>query len=471
MGMLLSKKHIAIEILFSTLISWLIFHVPEEAYEVPRYYWLYLATIAVLVYIAYIRKIKITDIKAWLYLLVCAGVLLAVWRIKGINPANYGEEYSTVLRLRHICYGLFIGLMLDLFRHKPFHLRQAVKKPLLWIYVAFTLVGSIASTEDIIPLIIPVYALLLTEINSEKWTELMDCFAVGYYLVYFKMFTGSLLFARNIDASGRYLGAFTNLSTTGIHVSIAVLCGLYFFIRWLWSERDKRKLVVLILLWLYPIVVLFMVNSRSAEFGLIGAFLAAFVFLHGKDIPVTKKRVIIAGVICIAGMVCFVLLANILASLRIKGVIEELPYGLDHIALFGYNYEDGYFNSSLLNKINAFSSQRLIDWVELIKQARLFGGNADKLYTHNVYVFYIIKYGFVGGGLVIVWAVSYVITGIIHSMEKDTAFIMPLLYGFFALLAEVGMNGYWMLPLGYYWVLFNYPLAVCLTGKNLHKDI
>lgn len=468
-GIVREKQYIIIELIFSTLISWLIFHVAEEAFEVPRYYWLYLTSIAVMVYIAYLRGIKLNDWKAWLFILAGTALLAVIWKAKGINADNYGVDYSKVVRLRQVCYVAFTGLLLDLLRHRPSHIKESIKSPLLWLYLAMVIIGVICTKEDAIPLVIPIFTLLLTKISPAKWTELMDCLGAGYYLVYFKMFTASLLSGINRAEDGRYMGVFANQSTTGVHVTIAVLWGVYFFIRWLRSSRDKKRLIVLLILWVYPCVVSLMVNSRSSELGLMGAVLVAFAFLHNKSKRATKRRVLIAAAICVVGVVFFVILAKVLAGLCVSEKIGMLPYGLDHVALFGMDYPNGYFNSQLLNKINALSSQRLIDWVELIEQAKFIGGDGELLYTHNVYVFYIIKYGYLGGGLMIAWAVTYVIMGMVRSGSKEPAFIMSMIYGAFALLAEVGMNGYWMLPLGFYWLIFSYPL-VSYAGKSINAE-
>ena len=457
------KKNLAlvVEVLFSILICWLVFHVPEEEFDVPRQYWRNLAVIAVLFYIAYLRGINFNDKKAWIYLIVSGALLYLYWQIKCIKPEFYGEVFYKVLRLKHICYVLFAGLMFDLIRHKPLHLKYSIKSPLLWLYVSMAVVAVFFAPEDFIPLFAPVLALILTDIDKEKWTELTDCFCIGYYIVYFKMFTQSLIVALDNWQSGRYMGAFKNISTTGVHVSIAVLVGLYFFIRWLWSGgHSKKKLVVLLILWTYPVVVSVMVNSRTAELGLIGAILVFFIFLHGKGRAVSNKRIKTGIIICIAAAVGIVLLGYVLYYMLVNKYIESLPYGLSHISALGESYEDGYFDSQILNKINAFSSQRLIDWVELIRQASWKGVNADLMHTHNVYIYYIIRYGYIGGALVILWALTYLAQGIIASYKENAAFIMPLLYGSFAMLSEIGMNGYWSLPLGFYWLLFSYPLII-----------
>lgn len=467
MNGILEKRNLIIEVLFSALISWLVFHVPEEEFEVPRMMWLYFSVIAALAYIAFLRGIRLNDIWAWGVVWTSMIFLFFFWKQKGICSQNYGEQYSLVLRLRHVGWALFLGLLLDLVRHKPVHLRNVIKTPLFWLYFSFSVLAVIFVREDVFPLLIPFGALLLTNIEREKWVELVDCFGLGYYIVYFKMFTSSFVFGPNTFVGGRYLGAFKNISTNGIHVSIAVLIGLYFYLRWLWSEREMKKLIALLLLWSYPIVVSFMVNCRSAELGLVGALACSFVFLHNKDRKTTKKRLVLAFFLSCIVIVGVVILAFLLKSLRDSGKISELPYGLGHIALMASDYSEGYFHSKILNKINALTSQRLIDWVELIQQAGVAGTSEALLHTHNVYIFYLIRYGFVGGGFLVAWAITYVISGMIFASQKVEEAFMPLLYGSFAFLAEIGMNGYWMLPLGFYWLVFSYPLMVYRKEKTI----
>lgn len=473
MKKLLQRKNLIllIETGFFVIICWYMCHVPEVGFEVPRQLLLGRAVIAMLLLIAFLRNINFKDIKAWIFVILSGIALCIFWKYKNINADFYGEIYSVVVRQNHVIYAFSIGLLLDLLRHRPVHLKYQIKTPLFWLYILFTAIGCYFANADIIPLLTPIYALILTDIDSDKWVELTEGFGVAYYLVFAYMFTRSLILEPDNFVSGRYVGVFLNTSTTGATCGIAVLIGLGFFIRWLRSERNIKRLIVLCVFWAYPILATLMVNSRTIVMAIALAILTSFIFLHGKEEGVTKKRIFIGLIILGIVIITFLITAFTLAYLvkhKYVGLLD-LPYGLAHVAEFGY-VKEGYFDIPILNKINRLTSERVRYWAELMGQIKLKGQVDALLYTHNLYLCYLIKYGLIGGLLMTAWGILYVISSMVRALDKNPAMILPLLYGVFAGFSELSMNGYWNLPLGMFWLILQYPIMTYTKKRSMERE-
>ncbi len=273
----------------------------------------------------------------------------------------------------------------------------------------------------------------------------------------------------------------------------AFLCSLYFLFCFLWEEKKKWiKLIVLIPATIAPLFLMYEISSRSTFIGVFSALVGAFVFIHRK---MNKKAVIIRGSVALLTVVLSVLgLVGFSAVLNYVVVLE----GFDFSSPKGYflfrlyqllneGSKKGYFGDAyILNILDHVSSLRLRIWAESLKQIEwvghpfriiVFQRLEGRLVTpgifpdviespHNFFIFSLIRYGLVGGMLVIAWFVIYIIISAKKSIECDKSVILSTLWIFFCIANFMFSCETWASPVYFGLLLLQYPLIRHIREKE-----
>lgn len=429
------KKIIPVaEYMLLVLATVFLFLIHEQESQTYKDMMFYIALCFIVVLLILLRGVSINT-RNIVWAIICVAAVIIYIKYKNINAAYYGEVYHKVVRIRIALHGALAFFIPDLIIHRPKNIREKLTNPLMWLLVLTSLIFLIHE-KAVIPILCPLFIFYFTDISREKWVELTDCLVLALYSTFALLFTRSMIFAPDkYEVDGRYAGTFLLNSKAGELCGIALICLLYFFVRWLYSEnRKKRMLLVLVPFLLYALYANYIVGGRSALLGVVFAIVCVFVFLHGKGLKSTLIRGGIIGIVAIVSIVGLFALSKYLRVGIESGRLENVSYLGEHIAAM--TIEDASKGSfapgSLANALDFLSSGRLSIWKESAENVILWGSKEGaRLDTHNTYVFWYVKYGLICGVALSLWFLWTVIKSLKETVRKNNYIILPLLWNVF----------------------------------------
>ena len=412
----------AVLFLLSTRMFLHLFYSPEKQYSIFKEIEFNYAVIIFMVILAVYRGITVKDWKAWLYTVIAAVIGVGYFKINDYTSESLGPDYFKWMILRVITQLLFVGLLLDLIRQRPYkRLLSRLKSPMVIVYLLTALLFFIFDNTTVIPLVCPFIILLFTEFSEEDKEEISVIFSLGIYAAFVKVFTGSLIEVSPFETTGRYRGYFLNGPTASESCTTAVIACLFLCL--LFKEKKNKKLMVISLIaMLYPLASVFMFRVRGIYLALLLVAIGIFVFMHGRGTKETVKRIGITGAAGIIGVLALFGMSYMMNYLVDEGVLHltGTSHSLSAILMLASGGNDGdyYAPGTLLNALDNFSSGRIgiMEW--FVKQIKFLGHPVEKLVSkngyetamaHNVFVQYLARCGILGGGMYILWWIFYTV--------------------------------------------------------------
>lgn len=418
--------------------------------------------------------------------LICISAIFIVLFVKNIHVSTYGADLYRNILFTCLLAACFITVLANHIFSRSFVGMFKKNGPAIVIFVILFAIAFPTHQIYFLVLALPVLTLLMTGIEKEKWIELTDCFAVGYYLAFLHLFTLSLIQNPDRYYLGRYLGSFSNIDTGGIFCGGALVCIFYLWFRY--RNRFKRKWIVPVLVFVlsvYPLYAMVLFSSRCTLLALFDIILFAFIFMHGKG----KKVIIIRSVIS----VCIIALAiggiiglSYYIGYRYRGVdFDDIPYVLNRIlALTSKEFSSGIFkDGSILNNIDMALSGRLSAWYKSIGQIRFLGHPFEAttiildfpIYTaHNFFIMWLINYGLIGGILFIAWYIAEFVLFTKAAVEKKEYILFSVLWLYYTLGNFIFASVTWTYIVSVIFLLAQYPLIwviqdICESRKAVKK--
>lgn len=426
---------------------------------------------AILVFI--LRKNSLKRVEVWVSLGLGISFMTIYFFVRKINWTRYGKDYFRLILLYWILCILFISLVVAFIRSGV--VRRTIKTNgiTLLVFFAVSVFMFIYEGVSALPVVLPIISLLLTFIPPEKWMMLVNSAAIGYYLAFAQTMTKSLIQNPDRYQDGRYLGSFMELESGGAFCGGAVVCMLYFIARFILSEKKKwYNLALPLLLIIYPIYAVIRITSRGTQVALILVSLFFFAFIHkSKSKKTTAIRLAVSFVIG-ATMVAGLFVISKSVNDRIEaGNNAGLSYWEAHLVLLtSEEGRTGYFDDgSLLNSIDRLSSRRLAHWVESVKQIRMWGHPFEEIAfpwyeipstsPHNFMILWLIEYGAIGGGLVIVWLLYIGIVSIRKVLNREERTVMTFLWFIYSLGVFSFSCVRWKSPITFGLIILQYALV------------
>ena len=443
-----------------------------ELYQVPKDLCFLKASLGVMALIIVVRRIPFKRYITWVSFFVGGLAVFAVCKLKPINVELYGEVYFRVLLFQIILVVVSIVLLID--SAISGELIKVVKNAnVLWhLFVITAIVATVIDRGDIVPLVCPTFALMITKIDGKKWIKLMDCFSIGYYITFVYLFTRSLIERPEYYENGRYIGSFLTVGAAGMIAGGAAIASLYFIGKYISvKKRSMIGIAVSLASLIYPIFAIFKVNSRSPQAGVLLALFGFFIFEHGKGRQATKKRVIISALVALALVVGVLGYSRYLNYQYDMGRIEDedISYWQSHLMPLTnadlHQHEFG--NNFVLNALDRFSSSRLAQWKLCLSHV---GWGPAKLYDnpHNFFIEWLEDYGAIAGGLLIVVFIIALGICIRRNWKGDASAAMPLLWILYCLGVFSFTTMKWRMILPAILLLCIYPLM--FKPEEVTKD-
>ena len=361
---------------------------------------------------------------------------IVLFSAKDIDAQHYGEMFSRVIWLRTGVVLASAIVLIDSIISGQF-VGQIKRANFLWFfYIAVAALIAVVKFNDCVPLVCPIVALLLTDIDEGRWVKLMDYFGIGYYISFCFLFTKSLVENPDYYQDGRYIGNFLTVGAAGQIACAAVIFSFYFFARSFYFNEKRKRIIIKVTsfcMLIYPLFAMKINGSRSPESGVILAVIPLFIFLVGKHDKSIHKRFLI--VLCgLLLLIISVYSYSVYLNVRYAeddSAIESLSYLQGHIlALTDKNSgqrEDALHAGRFMEGLNAFSSGRLHLWRECIKAVKVTKVEGT-FYPHNFFIEWLLRYGSIIGVLLIAWFVAFIVFCVKYNRWKNATVILPTLW-------------------------------------------
>ena len=451
----------------------------ESMYQTFRDFYFYRAVSFFLIFILIERKVNLFSKPILITLVTYVGIF---WRHFAVN--FYEAEYKADLQAQWVAWGLFLLVMVDVLRTgKRAGFNRKNKIFCIIMSIAFML-ALICDVKFSLSMVCPFLALYTTPISKKRWTQITDCFTIGYYVAFVKIMTTSLInvpYKTNIQESVfKYYGIFLNTATGGMFAAGAFICALY----WLTKIILKKKhmavgAVISLLAMIYPIFATSLFASRAAEIGILFAVLFSLIFISGKS----KEKFWLkrGGIVFIIGIVAILILVggmyavkdldySAIESISNEFIRTKVAYFRDVASrMMSMTSSYSYFkDGTIWCAIDEATSYRLTTAIGGMQQVTLWGNGGMTLtvrdtfymYPHNNYVSWMMMYGWVGGIPMVVWFIASLVTAAGAIVKKEQNCLLSFLWAAFLVVLMLTETVLWLYPAAFILLMVQYPLLV-----------
>ncbi len=470
-------------ILFLSITSFCFAHINIEAGQIFKDMYFNCGCASLLIALMFLRKAKLKLsmlIAALLYIGYSTYYLV-------INNSGWGPDYRNYLICKYVfrlILVLYFAMAADSRSFSQFKKNNWVMLGIGAIAFSFAL---IVGQGYLLPVLAIAVAVYITPMSKESWLKFVDALAVSMYVAFAVIMTQSLITAPDVYESGRYMGLFNFPVAGGLPAAMALMAGVYLFEKY--CEKLKAKwlrIVVIVVIAAYPTIALFMIANRVSILSVMIAGVFAFIFFAKTDREKkAKKRGLIIATVLLFLMVISVLVLKLLISNGSSQIDEYIASKGDNAPGVYYLYmirnvacgetRTGVFmDGTVKNAIDRLSSERFSITYMGVRQIKLWGNSARDVtlpngdyfaHTHNTYLDWLLRLGWIGGGFMIAWFFSIWVAAGKRIVKNDKAFIFIFLWisfcaPFFFLECEsvIHMTFFWLL-------ILQYPLFMELKSK------
>ncbi len=469
------------------LFLWMIFeycmiHVTVSLSNVPKYFYYYVGASSFIGIILFVRKAKIFKWFIIAPLIIFFGFTLFFYFI---HRHEYGYQYIAMIMAKYIMFAMSAVVIVDVI-HKIKRHKSGVKNTGLFVVFCLAILLTLILGHDyILPIVCPVTALYVTAISTSDWKKLMTQFSLSMYIVIYLYTIASFILKPNEYVAGRYWGIF-NFPVVGALLSaLGIISGVY-----LWKILSRKisnkylNILLLAVFMIYPLYILLITMDRAVILGMLSVLVFSVIFLFGKKGD-WKKRLFIAIPIILFLLLVFI--TGVVIIYRTEDYIFEIiseklssyPSVFNSLFNFASRFKYGskysYFEQgTMINCIDYFTSFRLGLWYLALKEVKILGGSPItfvirdiEYHTHNTYVEWLLRVGWIGGTLLISWIIYYLVVSIKHIIRKNTLALFSFVWISFCLAFMIVERELWIeMPL-FLLLVFQYPLIMKMEDNTI----
>lgn len=420
--------------------------IARDHYQTFRDFHYHIAMIALVAIAMLTRK----NFKLKLLSFIPAGIIV----LSGLNyiydeRAEFGWEYRFVLLSRYCLIAGLVIFFLSIVLSKEdlcFGWRRSLGGILLILFVT---TASVIKYTGAYSLYFPVILILLVgKLDKDAIREQMDLIAISMYINFLISMTVSVIKEPTLGAGGRYGGIFLFPVVVALLSVMALFSILHFLKKSIDNWQNTlpnircRNLIILALLSIFPAVMLFLSGNRAVMLGVL-IIIAAFAvhFIRGRKLKTQIISFSLVGVLLIVGAVGIIWMSQ---NFNSHDFAEKLNidsesagyYFIDHLPSKRESSPTGVFKpGSVWASLDATSSDRLGIWVTGLKKVTWFGKNDTTIilptgensgHVHSTYIYWLLLWGILGGGLSIIWVLYLFFDEIIYLFHKKGEIIPGL---------------------------------------------
>lgn len=393
---------------------------------------------------------------------------------------DYGPEYREYLIWQFVLRLLMLIIILDSFSKKD--ITHLEKKNL--IYSISVIVAVVFCTalyyNAMLHMLVPAIVLFITPISEEKWKRFLICFSCGYYITFVISMAQSFINNQHMYAFRYYFGNFESPYGAAAITMGGLISALYIF-EMIRDKKNKFMTIVSVISIIFPCVMILIIGSRSVQ---LAAFVVVFLYFFMDNRNTEKerkirKRTMLIVVACLAVIV--LIAALILFNLDISGMEDKielvgneavrnrLTYYVSRInwlrntKSYGFVFADG----DKINILDHLVSKRISIWYLFMQQVTMRGNTVlipvGEYGPHSIYVYQLVKFGWIGGFLSIISYILGAITAGKRLNDNRRVYLIPFLWMIYYLVAGIGEMPFNEFDSAVFFMIFQYPLLFQLT--------
>lgn len=395
------------------------------------------------------------------------------------HDGEYGIEYREYLIWKFVLRCLLLMIVMDDFNKKD--TTQLDKNNLLYsiLYIVSAVFCIAIRPEACLHYYIPAAALFITSVSETKWKNCMLSFSCGYYLAFLVYMMQAIVADPHMTGIRYYVGNFNSPYVAGILAMGGLISSLYLFE----IIRDKNNTmikIISVLFLVFPCFMIFLIGSRTIQLAAFGVVFLYFFLFEGK----TKKEDTFRKKAMLIGLGCIVLLGVILIAIAINldaDVVNErlesinneivrnkLMYYFERAngILLTDSYGTVFADGDKINILDRLFAERVSIGYLNVKRITWWGNAVLDMAAHCIFTYWLVKFGWIGGTLLIISAFAGVIVAGRRLNKNRRVYLIPFLWMVYFLLAGIGEQPFAEYDISVLFVAFQYPLLFHLKKED-----
>lgn len=401
---------------------------------------------------------------------------------------DYGVVYREFLIWRFVLRCLILIIVLDAFyKHENTHLK---KDNLLYsvLFIVMSVFCLAIRFDTLLHFFFPAFVLFITPITESVWKKFLFCFSCGYYMTFFAFMIQSLIESPHMLQGRYYFGNFGSPYGAGVLTMGGLISALYLY-EIIKETKNIMLKVFSVLTIIFPCAMAFLIGSRSIQLAAIMVMFLYF-FMEEKETAkaalLQKRRMLIGlGAVIIVGLIVIVVVLNLnvdmvnekLSTIGNEVVRNKAMYyverinGLFNTSTYGVVFEEG----AKINILDHFFAERISIWYMNMQRMAVWGNSVieavDGYGPHSIYVYWLVKFGWIGGILFIVTVIVGVITAGARLNTNRRVYLIPFLWMVYYLAAGIGEQPFFEFDISVLFVVFQYPILFSLKDEADEKEL
>lgn len=454
----------------------------DEMYQTLRNIWVAGAVCLFAIYMFIIQRVRLFNWQS----LVASLVYLPIGYLYGTRYYFAWDMFRCDV-LVALSVWVLILIVVDMAVYKKVNQVQNFHKTMLIIYALMVFLMTFCRNGRTDPIIFPVFFVFyFIPLDKDRWKRIMYQFCTAWILCFGYRLAYSLIKNPQVAKIGRWYGCFLNIGDFGVFMAAVVVVLLYVM---LFSKnsygRKSIPYVAAATLMAPAIWTVFRVCTITMFIGIGCALVMGFIILK-RD--VTARGVVIRSVAVLISIpilvMCGLLFLRLLTIADKKYWVDVLKNGntlMKPIADLIRRAHSVFDRARTFADCGVFEEGTLINYLDLVTSGRLsiiksyaeyFSvGGTDNVElqvgtfyaysTHTTYTQFILEYGYIGGGMFLIWFVYSTIQSVkqyLKSRDVEEVFLciwLAMAAGLF--LGEVILL---VSPVIFFTMFLIYPLMV-----------
>lgn len=454
----------------------------DELYQTMRNLWVARGVCLFVIYMFIIQRVHLFNWQS----LVASLVYLPIGYLYGTRYYGARDLFRCDAAVA-LSVWVLILIVVDMTVYKKVNQAHKFRKTMLAMYALMAFLMAFCRNGRTDPIIFPVFFVFyFIPLDRERWKRIIYQFCTAWILCFGYRFVYSMIKNPEVAKIGRWYGCFLNIGDFGVFMVAVVVVLLYMmlFIKTTYGRKSISYVAAAALM--VPVIwTVFRVCTITMFIGIGCALAMCFIILKRE---VTARRVVIRSAAVLISIpilvMCGLLFLRMLTLADKKYWVDVLKNGstfMKPIADLIRRAHSVFDRARTFADCGVFEEGTLINYLDLVTSGRLsliksyakyFGvcgtdniglqvGTFYAYGTHTTYTQFIFEYGYVGGGMFLIWF-AYSIIQSIKQYLRSRKIEDVLLCIWLAMAAGVflGEMIYLVSPIIFFTMILIYPLMI-----------
>ena len=456
----------------------------DEMYQTMRNLWVARGVCLFVIYMFIIQRVHLFNWQS----LVASLVYLPIGYLYGTRYYGARDLFRCDAAVA-LAVWVLILIVVDMAVYKKANQMHKFRKTMLGVYAMMAFLMAYCRNGRTDSIIFPVFFVFyFIPLDRERWKRIIYQFCTAWILCFGYRFVYSMIKNPEVAKIGRWYGCFLNIGDFGVFMAAVVVVLLYMmlFIKTTYGRKSIPYVAAAALM--VPVIwTVFRVCTITMFIGIGCALVMCFIILK-RD--VTAKGVVIRSVAVLISIpilvMCGLLFLRMLTIADKKYWVDVLKNGntlMKPIADLIRRAHSVFDRARTFADSGVFEEGTLINYLDLVTSGRLsliksyakyFGivgtdnmglqvGTFYAYGTHTTYTQFIFEYGYIGGGMFLIWFAFSMIQSVKQYLRsREIEEILLCIWLAMAAGVFLGEMIYLVSPIIFFTMILIYPLMIKL---------